>query len=129
MRQKLVVRWLINAVALYVAAELVPGIETEGGWQVLLLMAIIFGLVNALVRPILAFLTCPLIMLTMGLFTLIINALMLQLASWVGRQFDLGFYVSGFWSALLGALVISVVSFVLTILIGDDDKDKDKKGR
>ena len=129
MRQKLLVRWLINAVALYVAAELVPGIQTDGGWQVLLLMALIFGLVNALVRPILKFLTCPLIMLTLGVFTLVINALMLQLAAWLGRQFELGFYVRNFWSAFLGALVISVVSFVLTMLIGDDDKDKDKKRR
>ncbi len=129
MRQKLLLRWLINGVALYLAAELVPGIETEGGWQVLLLMALIFGLVNALVRPILRFLTCPLIMLTLGLFTLVINALMLQLASWLGRQLDLGFYVENFWAAILGALVISVVSFVLTMIIGDDDKDKDKKRR
>ena len=129
MRQRLLLRWLINAVALYVAAELVPGIQTDGGWQVLLLMALIFGLVNALVRPILKFLTCPLIMLTLGLFTLVINALMLQLASWLGRQLDLGFYVKNFWAAILGALVISVVSFVLTMLIGDDDKDKNKKRR
>ena len=127
MRQRLLLRWLINAVALYVAAELVPGIQTDGGWQVLLLMALIFGLVNALVRPILKFMTCPLIMLTLGLFTLVINALMLQLASWLGRQLDLGFYVKNLWAAILGALVISVVSFVLTMLIRDDDKDKDKK--
>ena len=125
MRQKLLLRWLINGVALYVAAKLVPGIQTDGGWPVLLLMALIFGLVNALIRPILKFLTCPLIMLTLGLFTLVINALMLQLASWLGRQLGLGFYVAGFWpAAFLGALVISVVSFVLTMLIGDDDKEK-----
>ena len=130
MRQKLLLRWLINGVALYVAAELVPGIHADGGWQVLLFMALIFGLVNALVRPILKFLTCPLIMLTLGLFTLVVNALMLMLASWLGRQLGLGFYVAGFWPAdFLGALVISVVSFVLTMLIGDDDKDKDKKRR
>ena len=129
MRQKLLLRWLINGVALYVAAELVPGIHADGGWQVLLLMALIFGLVNALIRPILKLLTCPLIMLTLGLFTLVINALMLMLASWLGRQLGLGFYVAGFWSAVLGALVISVVSFVLTMLIGDDDKDKNKKRR
>lgn len=130
MRQKLLLRWLINGVALYVAAELVPGIHADGGWQVLAFMALIFGLVNALIRPILRFLTCPLIMLTLGLFTLVINALMLMLASWLGRQLGLGFYVAGFWpAAFWGALVISVVSFVLTMLIGDDDKDKDKKYR
>jgi putative membrane protein len=124
MRQKLILRWLINGVALYVAAELVPGIHADGGWQVLAVMAIIFGLVNALIRPILKLLTCPLIMLTLGLFTLVINALMLMLASWLGRQLGLGFYVAGFWPAFLGALVISVVSFVLTMLIGDEDEDK-----
>ena len=129
MRQKLLLRWLINGVALYVAAELVPGIHADGGWPVLVFMALIFGLVNALIRPILKFLTCPLIMLTLGLFTLVINALMLQLASWLGRQLGLGFYVRNLWSALLGALVISLVSFVLTMLIGDDDKDRDKKRR
>ena len=129
MRQKLLLRWLINGVALYVAAELVPGIQADGGWPVLVFMALIFGLVNALIRPILKFLTCPLIMLTLGLFTLVINALMLMLASWLGRQLDLGFYVKNFWAAILGALVISVVSFVLTMLIGDDDKDKNKKRR
>ena len=127
MRQKLVLRWLINGVALYVADRLVPGIYAEGGWQVLAVMAIIFGLVNALISPILKFLTCPLIMLTLGLFTLVINALMLQLASWLGRQFGLGFYVAGFWPAFWGALVISVVSFVLTMLIVDEDKEKKRR--
>jgi len=114
-------------VALYVAAELVPGIYADGGWPVLVFMALIFGLVNALIRPILKFLTCPLIMLTLGLFTLVINALMLQLASWLGRQFGLGFYVAGFWPAFWGALVISVVSFVLTMLIGDEGEDKKRR--
>ena len=128
MRQKLLLRWLINGVALYVAAKLVPGIHADGGWPVLVFMALIFGLVNALIRPILKFLTCPLIMLTLGLFTLVINALMLQLASWLGRQLGLGFYVAGFWpAAFLGALVISVVSFILTMLIGDDDKEKKRR--
>jgi len=128
MRQKLLLRWLINGVALYVAAELVPGIHADGGWQVLAAMAIIFGLVNALIRPILKLLTCPLIMLTLGLFTLVVNALMLMLASWLGGQLGLDFYIAGFWpAAFLGALVISVVSFVLTMLIGDEDKDKKRR--
>ena len=127
--RRLLLRWLINGVALYAAAELVKGIDVIGGWQALAVMALIFGLVNALIRPILKFLTCPLIMLTLGLFTLVINALMLMLASWLGRQLDLGFYVKNFWAAILGALVISVVSFVLTLIRGDDDKDKKKKRR
>jgi putative membrane protein len=125
--RKLLLRWLINGVALYMAAELVPGIYADGGWQVLAVMALIFGLVNALIRPILKFLTCPLIVLTLGLFTLVINALMLQLASWLGRSLGLGFYVAGFWPAFWGALVISVVSLALTLLIGDDDKEKKRR--
>jgi len=115
---------LINGVALYVAAELVRGIDVKGGWLALAIMALIFGLVNALIRPILKLLTCPLIIVTLGLFTLVINALMLELASWLGRQFGLGFYVAGFWPAFWGALVISVVSFVLNLLIGGDEKEK-----
>jgi putative membrane protein len=124
MQQKLLLRWLINAVALYVAAQLVPGIHTEGGWIALAVMAIIFGLVNALIRPILKFLTCPLIMLTLGLFTLVINALMLMLASWLGEMLRLDFHVDGFGPAFWGALVISVVSFILTMLLVDEDEDK-----
>ena len=120
--RKLLLRWVINGVALYLAAELVRGIDVRGGWLALAVMALIFGLVNALIRPILKLLTCPLIILTLGLFTLVINALMLMLASWLGRQLGLGFYVAGFWPALLGALVISVVSFVLNLLIGDEDE-------
>lgn len=125
--RKLLLRWLINGVALYVAAELVRGIEVRGGWLALAVMALIFGLVNALIRPVLKLLTCPLIILTLGLFTLVINALMLMLASWLGRQLGLGFYVAGFWPAFWGALVISVVSFVLTLLIGDEDEKKKRR--
>ena len=125
--RKLLLRWLINGVALYVAAELVRGIEVRGGWLALAVMALIFGLVNALIRPVLKLLTCPLIILTLGLFTLVINALMLMLASWLGRQLGLGFYVGGFWPAFWGALVISVVSFVLTMLIGDEDEKKKRR--
>jgi len=125
--RKLLLRWLINGVALYVAAELVRGIDVRGGWMALAVMALIFGLVNALIRPILKFLTCPLIVLTLGLFTLVINALMLMLASWLGKQLGLGFYVAGFGPAFWGALVISVVSFALTLLIGDKDEDKKRR--
>jgi putative membrane protein len=126
--RKLLLRWLINGVALYMAAELVRGIDVKGGWQVLAVMALIFGLVNALIRPILKFLTCPLIMLTFGLFILVINALMLMLATWLGNLVGIGFSIEGgFLSAFLGALVISVVSFILTLLIGDDDKEKKRR--
>jgi putative membrane protein len=126
---RLLISWLINAAALAAAAYLVPGIDIMGepAWQTVAIMAVLFGLVNALIRPLLKLLTCPLILLTLGLFTLVINGLMLWLSSWIGRQFGLGFHVAGFWPAFLGALVISVVSFVLSLLFGRDRRSRDKR--
>ena len=115
----LIVRLLINAVALLVAAWLVPGIHLSAArgqavpndWLTLAIVALIFGVVNAIIRPIVLFLTLPLNILTLGLFTFVVNALMLLLTSWIAEGMDLGFRVDGFWPALLGALIISVVSF------------------
>ena len=78
------------------------------------MLAIVFGLVNALIRPVFKLLSCPIILLTLGLFTLVINALMLQLSAWLGRGFGIRFWVDGFVAAFLGAIVISVVSTVLS---------------
>jgi putative membrane protein len=127
--RKLLLRWIINAVAIYVAMELVPGIEVVGEWTVYLWTALILGLVNALIAPILKLLTCPLIILTLGLFTLVINALMLWLASVIAISLDVGFIVEGFWAALLGSIVISVVSFALSILTGVNREDRDRERR
>jgi putative membrane protein len=80
---------------------------------------VIFGLVNAIVRPIVRLISLPLFIITLGLFTFVVNALMLLLTAWIGDQFDLAFEVDGFWSALLGALVISVVTFALNVLLPD----------
>lgn len=125
---RLLIRWFINAVALAVAAYLVPMVISEGiviagepAWLSVAITALIFGLVNALIRPLLRFVTCPLIVLTLGLFTFIINALMLWLASWIGQQFNVGFLVKDFWSALLGAIIISVVSFFLSLIFRDEE--------
>lgn len=115
-----VIRWFINAVALWVAVRLV-GIEATTNVTTFAAVALIFGVVNALIGPILKFLTCPLIALTLGLFTLVINALMLMLTSWVAGQLHLVFRVQGFWQAFVGALIISVVSFVLNVVIGEED--------
>jgi len=117
-------RWLINGVALFVAAEVVSGITYEGGWLVLAGVALIFGLVNALIRPLLELLTCPLIILTLGLFTLVINALMLWLASAIAGSLGLGFHVADFLSAFLGGLIVSVVSFALNLLLFDDKRKR-----
>ncbi len=119
----LLLRWIINAIALAVAATLVSGIHVDGGWLVLALVALIFGLVNALIRPVVTLLTCPLIILTLGLFTLIINAVMLLLASWIAGLLGIGFTVDGFGPAFWGALVISIISFVLSLVVHEGHEE------
>ncbi len=121
---KFLVRWAINAIALYVAVLIVRGIELNGEWTSILWLALVMGLLNALVRPLLKFLTCPLIILTLGLFTIIINTVMLLLTSRVGQAFGLGLTVDGFWSALLGSLVISFVSVVMSVILRDELKGR-----
>ena len=121
---RFIVRILAGAVALAAAAWLIDGISVGPGTTserivTLLLVAIIFGLVNATVRPIARLISLPLLILTLGLFTFVVNALMLMLTAWIGDQFDLAFEVDGFWSALLGALVISVVTFLINVLLPD----------
>jgi putative membrane protein len=121
---RLLVRWVITAIALFVAAQIVPGIHVEpGGWPVFAVMAIILALVNALVRPILTLLSCPLIVITFGLFTLVVNAIAFWMATGIAqRWFDVGFRVDGFLAALLGSLVVSIVSTILTVMLPDDDR-------
>ena len=122
---RLIISWFVNAVALAVAVWLLDGIDVTGesAWLTLALVALIFGLVNALIRPLVKLLTCLINVLTLGLFTLIINAAMLMLSGWIAQQFALGFEVRNFWWALLGALIISVVGFVLNLFL---KKDRDK---
>lgn len=119
---KLLLRWLSISVAIFVAVKLLPGIQFEGPWYQLGFVAFIFGLLNALVRPILKLLTCPLILLTLGLFILIINAAMLGLTAAMAKTLGINFQVAGFWSAFFGAIVISLVSGALNLLIGGDDE-------
>ncbi len=130
--RRLLLRWLINALALFAAAVVVKGVGVEearwAGWVVFAVAAVIFGLVNALIRPLLKLLTCPLIVLTLGLFTLVINAFMLWLTGVISRFFDLGFYVDGFWSAFWGGLVVSMVNVVLN-LIARDEEDRHRRKR
>jgi putative membrane protein len=114
-------RLIINAVALLITAYVIPGIQlgaarphpTTNDWITLLIVALIFGLVNAAIRPILILLSLPLEIITLGLFIFVINAFMLLLTSWIARALGLGFRVDRFLTALLGALIISIVSFVL----------------
>ncbi|WP_338698339.1 phage holin family protein [Streptomyces sp. Q6] len=121
-----VVKTIANAGALAVAVWVLDKITLTGdstGKKIgtLLLVALIFGLVNVLVKPVVKLLTFPLFILTLGLITLIVNALMLLLTSWLADQFDLSFHVDGFWTAILGGLIISVVSWALNVVLPDND--------
>ena len=111
-------RLLINAAALWAAIQLVDGIEHRGSWWSLLFVALVFGLLNASIKPLLKLLSLPIIILTLGLFLFVINALMLLLTGWVSGLFNLGFHVDGFWDAFLGGLIVTVVSLVLSIFTG-----------
>jgi putative membrane protein len=117
--RSLFIRWLINTLALYLATKWLPGLHYDKGPLGLLAVAAIFGIVNSTVRPLLTMLTCPLVLLTLGLFTLVINALMLLFTSWLSSRFDLGFHVDGFWPAFWGGLLIGIVSTVLTLAVGE----------
>ena len=113
----IILRILINALALGTAVAFIPGIRVAGIGD-LLLVAIIFGVLNAIVKPILKFLTCPLQILTLGLFTFVLNALLLWLTSWLATEFlGIGFFVDGFIPAFFGALIVTIVSVVVDFLI------------
>jgi len=129
---KLLVRWVITALALFAATWLVPGIQVESdGWVVYAVMAAILGLINAIVRPLLVLMTCPLILLTLGVFVLVINGFTLWLSSQIAQSwFNVGYYVDGFGAAFLGGLIVSVVSVVLSALVREDSKErKDRRHR
>jgi putative membrane protein len=117
MARSLLLHWILNAAARWVAAALIPGLDFSGGLGRLLLVAAIFGIVNSTLRPILTVLTCPLIVLTLGLFTLVINALMLMVTGWLSEGWNLGFTVSGFWAAFFGGLVVGLVSLILSMAL------------
>src|SRR5262245_45855068 len=126
---RFLVRWLINALALLAAAFVVPGIRLSASgthpgmneWVTLAIVALIFGVINAIIRPIVVLFTLPLTLVPLGLFIFVVTALLLLLTGRIAQAFDLGFRVGGFGAALLGALVISVVGFILgRILVVND---------
>lgn len=121
---KFIIRWVINAVALFAAVWIVPGIDYLGDWTGIIWLALIIGLLNSLVRPLLKFLTCPLIILTLGLFTIVINTGMLLLTRTIGQSLGIGLSVDSFWSALLGSLVMSIVSIIMSVIFRDELKGK-----
>lgn len=123
--QRMILRWAINAVALAVAIlpGWISGIHAqETRWWGILGLALVFSVINALLRPLLKFLTCPLIILTLGLFTLAINTALFWLTGWVGQFFNIGFTVDGFWPAFWGGLVVGVITAVLTLILRDELK-------
>ncbi|MFI7129771.1 phage holin family protein [Nonomuraea sp. NPDC050153] len=125
---RFIIRTIAAAAALWVAIQLVPGIGVSTStnsakyWGVLLIVALIFGIVNAIVKPIVKALGCAIIVLTLGLFLLVINAAMLLLTSWISSQLDIPFHVDNFYpAAFWGAIIISVVSWLLGLFIPDGD--------
>jgi putative membrane protein len=121
---RIVWRLLINAAALWAATRLVSGISFDGDWRLLLAVALVFGVLNAAVRPILMLLTLPLFILTLGLFTFVLNAVMLWLTGSISDTLGLGFHVAGFGAAFLGALVVTVVSFVLSLFVASGARQR-----
>jgi len=127
--KSIVIKILVNGVALWVASLLLKGIRLESSGApmsrqliTILWVAVIFGLINAVIKPVLTFFSLPVIILTLGLFTLIVNAAMLQLTSWLAGQFDLAFHVDHFvWDAILGSIIITVVSMFLNLVLPDGD--------
>ena len=117
MNRGFVVRLLVNAAALWVAARVVPGVSYSGGWIPFFCVALIFGVVNTFVGFTAKVLTFPLIVVTLGLFIFIINGLMLWLTSVISSALGLGLRVEGFWPAFWGALVVSLVSTALSLMM------------
>jgi putative membrane protein len=113
-------RLIANAAALWVASYLLAGIRYTGSWPGLLGVALVFGVVNAFIKPVLVVLSLPVQVLTLGLFTFVINALLLMLTGWVAGALGIAFVVDGFVAALLGALIVSLVSGLLSVLLVDD---------
>jgi len=121
---RFLLRWFITAVAVAAAAYLIPGIHVSGsnGFMVVAVMALALGLANAVIRPILTLLSCGCIVLTLGLFMLIVNAVTFYLAAWLTDIFlPEAFVVDSLWSALLGSIVVSIVSFALSLLLTDSE--------
>ena len=111
-------RLIATAIALWVSVLIVPGITYAGGALGLVGVAVLFGLVNAFIRPVLKLLTCPLVVLTLGLFVFVLNGLMLWLTSELSMSVGIDFNVDGFWAAIFGAIIVSLTSTALTLLLG-----------
>ena len=123
---RFLMRIVVTAIALWAATRLVSGITFHGGWLGLAGVALVFGVLNSFVRPVLSFLAFPLLIITLGLFTFVLNAVMLLLTSALASKFGLDFHVSGFWAAFWGASVIGIVSFLLSMFLPDPERHSDE---
>jgi len=126
---KLLLRLLINAGALWVAVRIVPGISYVGNPVLLLGVALVFGVVNTVIKPIVTLFSLPAVLLTLGLFLLVINACMLWLTSWMSATLGLGFHVDGFAPAFLGAIVVGLVAWLLSLILVDTRKPETTRER
>ncbi len=120
--QQAYIKWIMNTIAIILAIKFVPGIVYSGAWWGILLVSMIFGLVNTVIRPLVTLFTFPLLIVSLGLFTFIINAMMLSLTSWLSESMHIGFRVEGFKAAFWGSLVISIVSLLLGCLMPPEEK-------
>ncbi|REF96499.1 putative membrane protein [Asanoa ferruginea] len=126
----MLIRVVINAIALWITALLVPGIDVGGGNAghtalTVLVVAVIFGVVNAILKPIIKVVGCVFYILTLGLIALVVNALLFLLTDWISQQFDLPFAIDGFWPAFWGAIVMAAVSWVLSFLVPEPRAEND----
>ena len=127
MWMRILIRWVVTALAVAAAVAFVPGINVDGGSAIVtvIVVAAVLGFVNAIIRPVLKFLSCGLIIATLGLFTLVINAATLMIAgSWSNSLFHTGFTIDGFWPAFWGAVIISIVSFLLSVFVPEPDENE-----
>jgi len=122
---KLLVRWICNVIALFVAAWILSGISYGDQWWTLFIAAAVFTLVNAWVKPLLTVLSIPFIVVTLGLFYFLINVFMLYLTDWVVPDFE----IRSFWWAVLGAIIVSIVNGLLNLFLPDDDEDRRRAAR
>ena len=116
---RILLRLVINAVALWVAVRFIPGISFSGNPALLLAVALVFGVVNTIVKPIVTLLSLPVVLLTLGIFLLVINALMLWFTGWLSTRLGLGFHVDGFGAAFLGGIVVGLVAWALSVFLAE----------
>ena len=120
--KSLLIRWAIIAVAVWLTALIMPGMSIEGGIQGILLVSLVFGLINAIIKPIVKLLTCPLVILTLGLFILVINTLMLMLtAAFLHQYLHIEGALGGFFTAFFASIIISIITVAIDFVISDVD--------